>query len=149
MKQLDRSAVDELRERLGRIGPDSRPSFGRMRPEELMPHCRMLIELSLEEISHPDVNAPLSKTFLFRWAVLALPWPKGKVKAPEGFLPAPEGEMDAEREKLIAAAGRFAEALERDPGRKTRSPLLGPLTLRDWGRLHAKHFEHHLRQFGA
>lgn len=147
MKTLDRTTVDHYAERLSRITSDTKPGWGSLRPETLMSHLRRILEVSLEEQSLPDYPMPLSKTVLFRWLMIHLPWPKG-ARSPETLFPDPEGDLDTERRNLIDAMRRFAEALARDPKRRTRSPLLGPITLQDWARLHARHLEHHLKQFG-
>jgi hypothetical protein len=106
-----------------------------------------MVEVSLGERNLPDYPVPLGKTFLMRWLVMFMPYPKG-TKAPATIFPAPEAGFDEERERLIGTIHRFVNASETDPKRKTRSPLLGPITLRSWARIHAKHLEHHLTQFG-
>lgn len=148
MKQLDTVTAADFANRLRKVLPNSTPRWGSLSPEALMPHLRCMIEISLEEQTQPDFSVPFSKTFLFRWAILYLPWPKG-TRAPETLFPPAGDAFDEEREKLIAAMNRFADACTRAPRRKTRSPLLGPVTLADWARIHAKHLEHHLKQFGC
>ncbi len=148
MNILEKSTVPKFVERLKKIKMEDTPRWGSMRPDALMAHLRALLELSLEERFAPDYHMPLAKTALFRWGTLYLPWPKG-AKAPEDILPAPESALEEEREKLIATMNRFTEAYSADPHRKTRSPLLGSMTLQNWARLHGKHLNHHLKQFGC
>ena len=57
--------------------------------------------------------------------------------------------LPEERERLLAAMGRFVKAAERDPDRRSLNPLFGWLSLSTWTRFHARHLDHHLRQFGV
>ena len=47
------------------------------------------------------------------------------------------------------AMEQFVDALDGEPDRIAVHPAFGDLTLRKWAKLHGKHFDHHLRQFGA
>ena len=75
-------------------------------------------------------------------------WPKGRFKSFDFQLPAPAGEFPRQQAELIRLMERFVAELEANPRRKTLSPLLGMITLKQWSRVHAVHNHHHLRQFG-
>ena len=80
-------------------------------------------------------------------AIYWIPWPKGRTQGPpEAFVTPPASWPDdvAELERLL---DRFAERADRDDW--PDHALFGPMTRRDWGFLCYKHFDHHLRQFGA
>jgi oxepin-CoA hydrolase / 3-oxo-5,6-dehydrosuberyl-CoA semialdehyde dehydrogenase len=147
--QLNRANVPAFEQRLKAITETSSRRWGTMDASKLMPHLRWLVELSLEEFQAEDIPVPLAKTPIFRWLALNLPWPKGKMKGPDESFPANTESMEIEREKLLAALQRFADAVEKTPDRKTKSPILGMVPLSFWAKLHGKHLNHHLEQFGV
>lgn len=151
LKRLDRGSLGAFRERLAAIDPGEEPRFGSLRPHRMIAHLVYMVELSLgEREAERDVGNPVTRSRLFWYLVMDwLPWPKGKVKAPGEFLPEPAGDFEQERRRLFEAMERFVAVLENAPDRRVHSPLLGPLRLSDWSRLHGKHFCHHLEQFGA
>jgi hypothetical protein len=90
---------------------------------------------------------------LLRWAPIRyasihlFPWPKGRITGPrEAFVSVPAS-WDADLAVLRTLVVRFAEA---DPsGPWPPHALFGPMRGCDWGVFCYKHFDHHLRQFGA
>lgn len=148
MKRLTSGNVGGYLERLSRISTEDRPTFGSLTPAGLMAHLRRTFEISLGEHETPLIPAPMPRAWL-RWMVLApIPWPRGKIKAPADFTPDPEG-LDAERARLEEAAQRFVAFAEANPGERRPSPLAGPMTMRQWQRLHYRHLKHHLSQYGV
>lgn len=146
---LNRDTIPRFAERLRAIPEQATPLWGRMRPLELMPHLRTNVQFAIEEVVPPDECTWLTRYLLRPLVFHVIPWPKGRIKGRDYMLPAPEGSLDDERERLIAAMERYVEAAAREPGRVTRNPVFGPMTLRYWGRVIGMHTEHHLRQFGV
>lgn len=136
-------------ERVASISEDARPRWGRLPPVQLMRHLCFTFELSLGERTEPDISNALTRT-LGKWLFFHVftRWPGGVVKAPASFTPAAEGSFAEERAALEAAMRRFLDALDEDPDRNAPSPLLGPLPLAYWQRIHGIHCSHHLRQYG-
>jgi hypothetical protein len=136
--------------RIDRLAAETPARWGVMTPAGMCAHLRRSLEISLGEIEATDLSTPLTKT-LGKWLFfdLPLPWPKGKIPAPANFIPEVTASFEDERRRLIEALGRFAGAQTADPWRRALSPAFGMLTLRYWGRIHGRHMEHHLRQFGV
>lgn len=149
LRFFTREHAAHYRDRIGRLAPDAPPRFGTLSPTEMLAHLRFTFALSLGEESARDQSNLLTRT-LIRWIFfhLVTTWPGGVIKAPPAFTPEPAGEFEAERIRLLDAMDRFLDALDREPDRRTLSPLLGPVTLRYWSRIHGIHLRHHLRQFG-
>jgi hypothetical protein len=83
---------------------------------------------------------------LLRFAVLYLPWPKS---APTHAQAVPKTEYDFAEQKArcLALIDRFvAKPLD---GTWPASGAFGPQTGKFASRLHAKHLDHHFKQFGA
>lgn len=138
-----------LASRVRAIRPDSVRQWGQLTPDEMLAHLNRTVEMSLGEIEVRDESNFFTRTVL-RWLIFhVLPWPKGKVKVPAVFLPKPKGTLEEERGRLLASMERFVEHLRTEPGRTTLHPSFGPLTASYWARVHGKHMDHHLRQFGV
>lgn len=148
--RLTAANKDAWIDRIRRIQPGAKPRFGSMTPEALFAHLTRTLEISLGEAVLPDMSTPVTRTIL-KWMFfdLPIPWPKGKIKAPEEFTPRPAGNFEDERRRLFDSIQRFAAAQSAAPRRKVLSPLLGMQTLIFWGRIHGRHMEHHMRQFGV
>ena len=72
-----------FRERLGGIGPDTPRQWGSLSPAGLMAHLTVFFEFSLGESEGQDISNALTRTRLMRWFIIhAMPWPRGKIKAP-------------------------------------------------------------------
>jgi hypothetical protein len=107
------------------------------------------LHFAMDATFHPPVQAsgraPKDRPFM-KWFILYSPirWPKG-VKVPRSLFPAAAEDFEEQR----AAVLNTLEYFEADPGTEFGfHPLLGRLSFREWGRLHYRHFDHHLRQFG-
>jgi hypothetical protein len=81
-----------------------------------------------------------------KFVVLKLPWPKGAPTMPE-FVARAEHDFEAERARCVALLKRFAAKPMDDPW--PRNPVFGEVSGQYVSRLHAKHLDHHLRQFGV
>ncbi len=147
--ELQRETLPQYQARLAGISADSAPRWGRMSSADLFAHLRVTLECSMGEGYFRDNSNWFTRgpgRILF---FHILPWPKGRLLADEQFILATHEEFDAERAALGEALTRFIDQAEREPERKTISPLLGPLTLQYWRYIHGRHFEHHFRQFGV
>jgi len=86
---------------------------------------------------------PILKQLVMYW----LPWPKGHVRGlPEAFVTAPTT-WSADLGTFETLIGRFVEAADRV--RWPEHALFGAMTRRSWGYFCHRHFDCHLRQFGA
>lgn len=147
-KVLDRGSLPHFVGCFEKIQPDDKPRFGSLTPAGLFTHLRILVEISLGERElDVDISNFITRSGLFFFLMIeVLPWPKGKIKAPDALTP-PAGDFGEEKRLFFESMERFVAALEKDPNRYTRSPLLGMTPLRKWARVHGKHLCHHLDQF--
>lgn len=120
-----------------------------MSPAKMIAHLRRTLALSMGEHPAEDRSIPLLRRGMFWLATRGLPWPRGHLPAPADWTPEPAGDLQTELDHLVADMQRFARQADRTPRRRSVHTLFGPLTLDDWARLHGRHIEYHLRQFGA
>lgn len=142
----DRSFADTLR-RIELLAPDRPALWGRMNAPRVIVHLGDQMRHTLGDVPCAPRPGPL-RNAVVRWlAIYVVPWPKGRLKGPpEAFATTP-GAWDADVRELVRLVERFRDdTSDRD---WPEHALLGPMTRNDWGAFCYKHFDHHLRQFGA
>jgi hypothetical protein len=137
----------DLLRRLAALRADSRPRWGSMSVDQMLWHVNTILAVALGEIEMAPQTPPLGiARRLLKYFVIYAPWGKGAPTLP-AFIAAGEHDFDAERSRAV----RLIEACAARPidGRWPDNPMFGRVSGRDVSRLHAKHFAHHLRQFGV
>lgn len=131
--------------RLGRLTEDSRPRWGRMSVNQMLWHVNQAMGVPLGEVVPDDISAPLPKAMI-KFLVLHLPWVKGAPTNP-AFVPKRQYDFEAERARCRLLIGKItARPID---GAWPLHPIFGPMSGRDVSKLHAKHLNHHLTQFGV
>lgn len=149
---LTRRNLPQYKQHLEKLQEDTRPQWGTMDAARMVSHLAYCIRLSLGEVDMTEVkdhSKPILRTIA--WLLffnMFTDWPKGTLTAPAYFYPAPKESFLDERNELITLIERFVAAADKEPNKKALSPLLGPMRLSDWTRIHGVHFQHHFRQFG-
>jgi hypothetical protein len=145
MPFLDHDYVNEVIARLERIQPDAKPAWGSMSRADMISHLADWVRLSMGRTDPlPDQSTWLSRNIL-RHAML------------HGVLPIPKGLSSPRMQKSPTSDLETFHALLEDYLAHVQSgdlqppphPFFGPLGVDGWARIHLRHFEHHLRQFGA
>lgn len=144
---FDPQARNSLLQRIGSLTPDRPARWGRLTAPQMICHLTASLPTSAGVPWTVASPSTLSR-FPFNWIVIhLLPWPKGKVESPPEFLSLDPTHWDADLTRLRAALEGVAA---RGPGGEwPSSPVFGKIGGRTWGALLAKHFDHHLRQFGV
>lgn len=137
----------DLFERLARLDPDAPAQWGRLTAPRMLSHLCDQMRMTLgDESCKPIPSLPrypvLRELFLY-----VLPWPKGKIKGPpEAF----EADPTAWAQDLATLRALVDEFLALDPDRDwPNHPHFGRMNQRSWATFSYKHFDHHLKQFGA
>jgi hypothetical protein len=149
---FDDACRREVVSRLRNVRPDARPSWGRMTAPQMVVHLADQMRLTLGHARWTRMPPAYLRWLGMKQAALYwLPWPKGEIQGPpEAFVTRPtDWAADiATVEELVA---RFAA---RGPGgawpaHSHFGRLNGRQNGRQWGVFCYRHFDHHLRQFGA
>ena len=149
-KFMNQTSREEFNRRLSAIQKDTPQQWGKMNAARMTAHLLHALRVSLGEAETKDEGGFFMKTVMrFMAFHTPMPWPKGKIETAPGFAPEPEGTFEEQKLELLAALDRFVEASEKDPDRETLHPVFGMRSLVYWQRLHGRHFEHHLQQFGV
>ena len=133
--------------RLLSLTPDSQRHWGRMSAPQMIAHLTDQMHHVLGDEAVAARPGPLRWPPVRLASIYLLPWPKGRIKGPpEAFVTQPKS-WERDVRELEALLERFAA---RDL--KNTWPdhaLFGRMSARNWGVFVHKHFDHHLRQFGA
>jgi len=146
---FENEVTAELIERINRISPEQRPSWGKMSADQMLAHCNVTYELVYDN-KHAKPGA--FKKFMLRLFVKNLvvsekPYKKNSMTAPE-FLITDTRNFEKEKERLITYINRTQQLGEAHfDGRESHS--FGTLTKNEWNNMFYKHLDHHLKQFGA
>lgn len=146
--ELNAATAPRFHERLAALRADSPRQWGKMSPATTMVHLCETFDLSLGVRTARDVSNWFTRNILFHLVFRLMPMPRN-IAIPAEFLPAEGTDFEAERQALGERIAKFLEALETTPDRVALNPGFGMLTLRQWSRVHGKHLDHHLRQFGV
>jgi hypothetical protein len=112
---------------------------------QMLWHVNEAMEVALGKKKAPKQKAPLPGPVM-KFLVLNLPWPKGAPTIPM-FVPRQEHDFDAEQARCLRLVDQLAaKDLE---SAWPENPVFGAVCGRDVTRLHAKHLNHHLTQFGV
>ena len=140
----DSNVLASVQARLNKLRPDSKPIWGRMTPDQMLWHLNQALGASLGRITAQMEPSPMPRP-LFRFLVLNLPWPKNTPTNKE-WVARERHDFETELARCRALVADFAaRPLEQRPA---EHPMFGNMSCRQQSRLHAKHLNHHLRQFG-
>ena len=142
-------SVQELKDRMARLQPDTPRLWGKMTPAQAMAHCTIGMELACGDRRPPRMFigrliGGLIKPKAFQPSE---PMRRNSPTIP-GFQVADDRDLAAECDKLARAIDRFSSA---GPFGCTRHPhsFFGQLSPDEWSMWMYKHIDHHLQQFGV
>ena len=150
MKNLFEVAmVDEVKQRMTQLRPDSQRLWGKMNAAQAVAHCTSGLELALGDRRPPRlligrIIGPIIKSKAFREDE---PMRRNSPTV-QGLVVRDERDLDTERQRLCKMIDRFAAA---GPQGCTAHPhsFFGRLTPEEWSMWMYKHLDHHLQQFGV
>lgn len=146
---LDPEGLKFFTDRIRQITSESTRQWGTMSAAQMLIHLNLSVKGSLGEIPLKDRS-----NFLLRLArpiVFSgyIPMPKGKAKTAPEYEVQDDSDVEIEMPLLLDTLDRFIHMCELSPDDKPLHPLFGPMTIPQWQKGHALHFEHHLRQFNV
>jgi Protein of unknown function (DUF1569) len=150
MKNLfDTATAREVKERLGRLTPESSREWGTMTAAQTLAHCSVGMETAFGDAKPPRMMMGRILGPVIKKMALGNDEPMRK-NSPTAPMLVIKDERDFADEKLrlMTLIERFCES-----GAKgcTDHPhaFFGVLTPEQWAELMYKHLDHHLRQFGV
>lgn len=144
---FDNHSRESIRTRLLNLKPDSKAQWGKFDVNKMLAHCIDTFEVGFGEREVVVKKGILNSGF-GRWLVIdsPIPWGKSPPTLPEYFLVTKPTEFARDHQRVLDYLDRFAKGRDQKWG---ISPFLGNLTPDQWSRLHYRHLNHHLTQFGC
>jgi hypothetical protein len=134
-----------IQERLARLRADSKPRWGRMSVDQMLWHVSQALATDLGHVEPASSRRGVPKS-LVKFFVLRAPWPKGAPTSP-ALVATAHHDFETERERCRRLIAELVAQPLDSPSRP--HPLFGRMNGREISRLHAKHLDHHLTQFGV
>ena len=150
MKNLFEAAkVEEVKERMALLSPDSKRLWGKMNAPQALAHCSAAMEMAVGDRIPPRMLLGQIIGRMVKPMALGNDEPmRRNSPTVKGLVIQDERDLGMERERLCGLIDRFAAA---GPKGCTTHPhsFFGRLTPKEWAILMYKHLDHHLRQFGV
>jgi hypothetical protein len=143
------AAVDEIKQRMARLRPDSNRQWGTMNVAQAVAHCSAGLELALGERIAPRMFLGRIIGRIVKPLALRNDEPmRRNSPTMKNLVVQDDRDLEMERGRLSGLIDRFAAA---GPEGCTTQPhsFFGQLTPMEWSILMYKHLDHHLRQFGV
>jgi hypothetical protein len=148
MKNLfEATTVEEVKERMAKLQPDSGPLWGKMNPAQALAHCSAAMEMAMGEKSPPRI---LIGRLLGRWVKQAMIVKEAPMRrnstTDKSLVVTDERDFVVEKQRMRESIDRFVAG---GPEGCTKHPhfFFGPLTPAEWAALMYQHLDHHFRQF--
>ncbi|MGH7754168.1 MAG: DUF1569 domain-containing protein [Gemmatimonadales bacterium] len=147
---MTRDEAEEMRlefeRRITMLQPDTRPRWGHLTAPLMICHLSDQLRLALGDLPARRRRS-LVRYFPFReLAIYLLPWPKGRVEGPPETFSTPPRQWPEDISTLRTLLVRL---VEHERKHWPDHPMFGPMSRQAWLVLTRRHFDHHLRQFGA
>ena len=140
----DTATRASLENRLGKLQPATRAAWGRMSAAQMLWHVNQSMAVALGEAELDSAKPPLPRAVI-KFMVLNLPWVKN-APTNKALVARDDCDFNAElarcRRLLVEFTARPLDGPAQD------HPVFGTMTVTDQSRLHAKHLDHHFKQFG-
>ena len=150
MKDLfDAARVEEVKQRIARLRPDSERQWGKMNAPQALAHCSRGFELASGDLRPPRVLIGRIIGPIIKPKVFGNDEPlRRNSPTVKGLVIQDDRDLVEERARLYGAIDRFVAAGPRGCTTHPHS-FFGQLTPEQWAILMYKHLDHHLRQFGV
>lgn len=134
-----------LLERVRALRPDSTRRWGKMSVAQMLWHVNEAMDTAVGRVQLPPATSPLPR-MLMKFLVINVPWPKGAPTLPN-WVASKDYDFLTERDRCLKLIDELAARRIEDEW--PLSPVLGRMSGDEVTRLHAKHLDHHLKQFGV
>jgi hypothetical protein len=143
----DATTRDDICRRVKQLTPDTPARWGKFDAAAMTAHLNDGMRMAMGELHCAPKKVPIRFFPLKQLILYVLPFPKGAPTAPELLARCNDADLAAEQEQFVVLAHRAAAKRSTDAW--PDHPAFGSMSHQAWGRLIAKHTEHHLKQFSV
>lgn len=146
MRYFDHDYVEDFIKRLGRISPDATPRWGTLTRQGMIQHIADTIRYSMGRAGDmPDIGNAFMRRIVAPLILNGVvPMPRN-IKAP----PYPTRPSLDDAETLHAMLDEYLGLVQAGEFTPKPHPVFGEIGIDGWAKMHYRHFEHHLKQFGV
>ena len=147
MKSIfDKTAFDEIFERVEKLQPTAERQWGKMSPAQMLEHCARAVEMATGKKLTQQAFLGKMIGWIFKKDFLGeKPFPKNSPTAPD-FIIKDEPDLEATKARLKDLITEFHQLGEGGTDGNIHG-FFGRLSGTEWGVTQYKHLDHHLRQF--
>ena len=140
--------AEEIISRLNKLTPTTQNKWGKMNVAQMLKHCNDALGTATGDVTlNPPFIFKIIAPLIKKKVMENKPYKHGLPTAKE-FVISDEREFDVELTNVLERINKFISNGEAKV-EGLRHPAFGKLTAYEWGFSQWKHFDHHLRQFGA
>lgn len=149
MKNLfEKSAVEEIENRINQLTPVSQRQWGKMNVDQMLAHCSAALEVAVGMKSPPrifigKILGPIVKSNFLG----PKPYPKNS-PTDKSFIIQDSRDFEKEKQRLLNLIHQFSAGGDEKVTKHPHS-FVGKLTPAEWSRSMYKHLDHHLHQFNV
>lgn len=139
---------DDIIRRIDELHPNSKPMWGKMSVSQMLAHCIVPTKISAGEIeSKQSFMGKLFGSIAKKQMLSSAEMKKGLPTSPD-FVIKNTPDFYESQQALKNAIERLY-ATDKTALLQRKHPFFGKMTMEEWGVLNYKHYDHHLKQFGA
>jgi len=146
---FDEKGVQEFKERISTLNPETKNLWGKMSVAQMLAHVNVAYELIYTD-KHPKPKGFqkfMIKLFAKNVVVGPKPYKKNIRTAPNFIVEGPR-DFETEKKRLLDYLDKTLQ-LGAAHFHNKESHAFGPLKEKEWNTLFSKHLDHHLQQFGV
>ena len=145
---FDKTAHDELLERLCKLEMSSERQWGKMSPSQMVEHVARAVEMAMGKKPMKRMLIGKLMSRFFRKEYLGEQQFQPNRPTGAGLLVRDDPDFEPTRTRLLALITELHHYGESATDGNVH-PFFGTLTGKQWGETQYKHVDHHLRQFGV
>ena len=146
MRHFDHDYVDDVIVRLRGLKPDTKPAWGVLTPPRMIQHLAQTVRYSMGRLGDsPDVSNVFLRAIVRPLMLNGIMPILKNLKAPDY----PQINKADDLESLQAVLEEYLGLVQLGEFNPKPHPAFGPIGIDGWAKMHLRHFEHHLRQFGV
>lgn len=150
MKNIfDPAVVAEIKERVNKLTPETKPEWGKMDAPKMLAHCNVTYEMCYEpeRFKVGGFKKFILKKLVKPVVVTDKVYRKSSPTAPQ-FIIKSDKDFDAEKQRLFDYLDKTA-GIGKDQFEGKESVSFGKLNSNEWNTMFYKHLNWHLTQFGV
>jgi hypothetical protein len=149
MKGIDLEFIDKCMTRLAKLKPDTKPAWGKLKADEMVPHLIGTLKSSMGDLPEQGfIGNWFTTTILPHIAYTGWVGPPKNLKSRDrSGAVTPAVMYPGNANDLASCMKDFIQRRDAGTMKTTRHPLFGDIGPEGWGKIHVAHCKHHFKQF--